>query len=82
MVPSLNEADCRVAESRLRLMRAETAWRHRAGAAPGVGRHDPSGGGVLRARIGALLVRAGQRLQGVPTAGATPAPSTAAGWGR
>ena len=82
MVPGLSEADCRAAELRFRDLHADAARKRRAVFAPGVARTNPSGGGVLRARLGMLLVRAGQRLHGEPTTSATPALSAASGWGQ
>ena len=77
MVPGLSEADCRAAEFRLREMRAEAARRRPAATSHPIGRGGTSGG-ALRMRAGALLVRTGQRLQGVSMADAAPCARPAA----
>ena len=67
MVPGVSESDCRVAEFRYRQMLHEGQHQQfAAGACPGSTAAcsvSPS----LRRQFGVLLVRAGERLQGVQT---------------
>ena len=62
---ALSEADCRVAEFRVRELRADAAWRHRAEQGSVTRRSRGAAAGELSGHVGALLVRARRHLHGV-----------------
>ena len=63
MYPGLSEVDCRVAEFRYQQMRVEGQQQQVAAAARPAATGTRLGSMALRQHAGALLVRAGQRLQ-------------------
>ena len=63
MYPGLSDAECRVAEFRYQQMRVEGQQQQFAAAARPAATGTRLGSMALRQQIGALLVRAGQRLQ-------------------
>ena len=68
MYPGLSEADCRVAEFRYQQMRVEGQHQQFVVGAHPVAAGTRSASTSLLQQVGALLVCAGQRLQGVQAA--------------